>query len=147
MKKLMATLALLLPLLSHADVKADIAQVDKDLETCLASEEGQSNMGMKECTGTAFDSADKILNVLYKAKVAELSKSTGDKEGDSYNKEILNRLKVSQRAWVAFRDSNSSLASTEMLGGTGEGLVYIDSLYSMTKSRVLELDSILNMER
>ncbi|MGZ6417306.1 MAG: lysozyme inhibitor LprI family protein, partial [Pseudobdellovibrio sp.] len=111
MKKMIAVLAVLLPLTTFADVKADIAKVDKDLETCLASDDGQSNLGMKECTGAAYDSADKILNQLYKAKVDELSKPTGSKDGDAYNKEILNRLKTSQRAWIIFRDSNSSLAS------------------------------------
>jgi uncharacterized protein YecT (DUF1311 family) len=144
MKKVILTLLALAPSFAFAGVKEEVAKIDSTLQACLNSPDGQSTVGMKECTGAAFDSADKLLNQEYSAYVATLKKKSGDPLTDKDDAETLRRLVASEKAWVAFRDTNSSLAGTTMLGGTGEGLVIADTAYEMTKARVLELNTLIN---
>ena len=53
------------------------------------------------------------------------------------------KLKKSQRAWVAFRDANAEFGADEMRGGTGEGLLYMGTVTQMTRQREKELASYL----
>lgn len=122
-----------------SEVSAKIAAVDAAESACLDNPDNQNTIAMKECSGAAFDGYDKILNDEYKIIVNNLKKPTNDQYQKADNAEILKRLVTSQRAWVKFRDSNSDFTSTQMLGGTGEGLIYIGQMNSMTKARILEI--------
>jgi uncharacterized protein YecT (DUF1311 family) len=143
MRHLMLTSIVLFSGFAFADSKSDLAKVETDYNACLNSPEGQSNMGMKMCTGSAYDGADKILNEVYQKIVKAFSQKTGDKDSDDLSSESLRRLVASERAWITFRDTNSSLAGMDMYRGTGESLEIVSKAYDMTKARVNELVDML----
>lgn len=95
-----------------------------------------SNLMMKICIATDYQKADAKLNAVYKETVSSLKK-----EGSETSKEILSRLVKAQKAWVTFRDAECDLQATDMLGGTGEGLVALSCLKELTEKRVEELKS------
>jgi uncharacterized protein YecT (DUF1311 family) len=92
---------------------------------------------MKQCVAAAFRDADKLLNRTYQGMSKEW---IGDDIGSSERKK---RLIAAQRAWVAFRDAECSLQATEMLGGTGEGLIVGQCLYEMTANRVMQIEDLM----
>jgi uncharacterized protein YecT (DUF1311 family) len=134
MKSVLMLALALLPALAHADATSELAQIDKSMQACIAKDE--SNMGMKMCTGEAYEAADKLLNRIYKNTTLELKKKTGDKYADDQNAETLKRLVAAQRAWIPFKDAQCELEGTSMLGGSGESLVIGGCMYQMTVDRV-----------
>jgi uncharacterized protein YecT (DUF1311 family) len=117
------------------DPSADFAAIDNTLKTCLARD--GSTPAVDNCNARAHSAADRILNRLYGAQIAQLNHpSKGDPAADA---EILKRLVASERAWITYRDKNCDFDSTSMLGGTGESNVYSRCLYDMTKQRALYL--------
>ena len=138
MKSLFLTLSLLAPMLAHAETPTEqVQKVEAVRKTCL--DNAQSNMDMKICEFSAYQEADKILNAQYKAAVDTLSKAT-----DADSKETLRRLVASERAWIAYRDTDCDFNGVEMLGGSGESLVIGGCLADAEAARVLELDQVLN---
>lgn len=145
---MMISVLALLPTLSFAaaepanrksEVAAKIASVADAETTCLENPDNSSTVGMKECMGLAFEGYDNILNDEYKVIVADLKKPAEDEYDQKANAEILKRLVKSQRAWIKYRDENSSFASIQMLGGTGEGIIYMGKINGMTKARIIEI--------
>ncbi len=132
---------------AFASVKSDLRKVTADTQKCLDNPENYSTAGMNMCLGEGYGAADKVLNQVYSGIVEGLKKPTGDADGDKSNAEILGRLVQAQRAWIKFRDEESNLQGIEMLGGTGETQIVLGSLYSMTKTRALQLDKLLGGER
>lgn len=144
MKNAILAFLVLAPALAFADVKSDIAQVEQATQKCLDNPENYSTAGMNGCLNEGYEAADKILNSYYRQLTSDLKRKSGDKETDAYNAEILNRLIKSERAWIAFRDAQSSYEGTTMLGGSGETTTVLNSLYDMTKARVLQLELTQN---
>lgn len=120
------------------ETKRELSQIESNLDKCLQSDEGMSNMGMKMCVGDAHSAADKVLNQVYQSVTAGLKK-----ENSEESQEILRRLVAAQRAWIVYRDANSNLHGISMLNGSGEGLEIVGQLYHMTKERTLELSKLL----
>jgi uncharacterized protein YecT (DUF1311 family) len=143
MKHLITLIIALAPTLSFATVKDDLAKIDADLHKCLNAPDGQSTVGMNFCMEQGEQAADVELNIVYKGIVAGLQKKTGDQYQDSANSETLKRLIASERAWVTFRDANSTLNGVTMLGGTGETSVILGTQYDMTTKRVTEINDLL----
>jgi uncharacterized protein YecT (DUF1311 family) len=143
MKQTILVTMILFSGLAFADAKSDLAKVDADYQTCLNSPDGMSNSGMKGCTATAYDGADQILNKVYGNIVKGLKVVTGDKYSDHQSVETLSRLVTAQRAWITFRNADSELAGVDMLGGTGESLEIVSSLYDMTRTRAQALADLL----
>ena len=104
-------------------------------DDCDRSDE--STIGMKMCASVDFTNADAQLNLEYKKIVSKLKQDASDE----YNKETLKRLVKAQKAWISFRDAECDLQATEMLGGTGEGLVALGCLRDLTEKRTSELKS------
>jgi uncharacterized protein YecT (DUF1311 family) len=72
---------------------------------------------MNFCADKDFAVADAELNTVYKAALAEIAKSTGQKPYDAKSWEAA--LRASQRAWVAFRDADcKELEPMKWGGGT-----------------------------
>jgi uncharacterized protein YecT (DUF1311 family) len=144
-------IAFLLPLvtsvalgLDNPGVLKQLEKVDGTYQACL--EEAESNVEMKVCTGQAADSAMNLLSTQLRKIVDTLGVSSGDALLDRYNVETLRRLKLSQRAWLKFRDAQCSLDASEMLFGTGEGLIYSGCLYRMTVERIQSLHRLFESE-
>lgn len=87
----------------------------------------QSNAEMKMDASRSFEVADKAMNEAYKQLMAVLSE-----EGK-------NRLKVAQRAWITYRDAQSSFVAHQFAGGTMEGLENIGALHMLTEERTKRL--------
>jgi uncharacterized protein YecT (DUF1311 family) len=137
MKSVLLLALALCPSLALADATSDLAKIDKAFEACIAKDE--SNMGMKMCTGEAYEAADKLLNRNYKNTVLELKKDSGDKYTNESNAEILKRVVAAQKAWIPFKDAQCNLEGTTMLGGSGESLMIGGCMYRMTVDRVKAL--------
>jgi uncharacterized protein YecT (DUF1311 family) len=144
MKTILLALLVLAPTMAHADTKGDLAKIDAAENACESSPDGSSTVGMDACINTAYVAADKVLNVVYKQITVALKKPSGDADQDRNNATSLKALINSEKAWVAYRDSDSYLLSTEMIGGTGQGTMNVEALYSLTKGRAIELDDYLN---
>jgi uncharacterized protein YecT (DUF1311 family) len=123
-----------------ASVSSDLAAIDAHYKTCMAKD--PDNVGLKECTHTAYSEADKVLTKTYRSIQAALKATQpGDSEADD-KKEEFKRLLASERAWISYRDAECDLRGVEMLGGSGEGLVIGSCLYSLTAQRVKDLDDL-----
>lgn len=139
------TLALAIaPCVALATTTSDLAAVDARLKTCI--DRDSSNMGMTTCTGEAYEAADKVLNRVYNAAVANLKKPSGDADETRTGQERLRRVIASERAWIGYRDADCAMQGTDMLGGSGESLVIIDCRFSMTKARAVALDDFFNVK-
>lgn len=93
-----------------------------------------SNLEMKECAAQDYEFADKQLNLVYKQLMTKL---------DSIGKE---KLKISQIAWIKFRDSNAEFYADSFREGTGAGLLFLSSKITSTENRVKELQNYLNSQ-
>lgn len=122
-------------------VKADAAKIEKALEKCM--EDVTSNYAMRECSAEKHEAADVLLNRVYKSQVAVLKKQIQDEKGEGplgqYGEETLKRLVKAQKSWIAFRDAECDLEGTDMLFGSGEGLVISSCLGEMTLERAKKL--------
>ena len=136
MRLLIACAALLVaPAFAHADVKAELARIEATQDKCLQAD--NSNVAMKQCIWDAYGDADKLLHRIYQ----RMSKGWIGEDPDSAERK--KRLVSAQRAWVAFRDAECSLQATQMLGGTGEGLVQGSCLYKLTAERTRQIDVLM----
>lgn len=87
---------------------------------------------MSRCGYYHWVGADIQLNRSYN----ELLKKLGTKAAKE-------KLVKAQRAWLAFRDATCKFESDEMAGGTGEGVLYLGCLGTVTEERNLKLKEYL----
>ncbi len=113
------------------------AATDARLKACVARD--SSNAHIMACTSVAQIAADARLNGVYQAWTEALKHPKPDDAKD--DAEILKRLVVAERAWIAFRDADCDLRSTSALGGTAEPVVFGDCRYAMTNARVEALEA------
>jgi uncharacterized protein YecT (DUF1311 family) len=139
--------ALLFGSTSHADAIPPGKMVDHiqaKRKACM--DNAESNADMKQCEADAYVAADKELNSVYKKMIKELNDVSAQEQKDKiedserYGAETKRRLVESQRAWVKFRDTNCSYKGTQMLNGSGEGLIVLGCLADTTLNRVAELN-------
>ena len=143
MKHVLFAALIVFPFPALATVPSDIAGIDGKLKACLAKNE--TTMGMNQCNGDALAAADKFLTSVYKNGVDQFKHSQpGDSVDD--NKEKLTRLIASERAWVAYKESDCKLQGITMLNGSGEGTILGDCLYRMTRDRAKSLDELLTSQ-
>ena len=109
---------------------AAMAQQAEEFNYDKCMENAASTYEMNECAAKETAIQDKRLNASYKRAISVL---TLDKSPES--KEIIKRLRNAQRAWITARDADCSLLSVQMLGGTGEGMIYNSCFASETKKR------------
>jgi uncharacterized protein YecT (DUF1311 family) len=142
MKNLLVFCLLAAPGFTHADVPADIAKIQADQNAC--TDQNSSTVGMKNCAGTAYSKAQALLTKLTAEVTARLQaqeaqdQKNGIPAGQDSN-EVLRRLQDSQTKWEDYATSKCDFNATEMLGGTGEGLIYIDCLAASTLDRVKDV--------
>jgi uncharacterized protein YecT (DUF1311 family) len=110
------------------------AKLQDPLEAaCLDAD--QSQMGMNQCEGEAFDRADKALN----AQWAKIMADQGAKEE--------NQLWLdSQRAWLKYRDSYCRAAAYSSLGGSIYPMLVSGCMADLTRRRTQELTASLEGE-
>lgn len=82
---------------------------------------------MRTCEASRYATAQQELNAAYQGLMEHLDQ--GQKE----------KLRMTQRAWLRFRDANADFQASIVQGGTLAPLVRISSLTEMTKARAQEL--------
>ncbi|MEJ6570460.1 MAG: DUF1311 domain-containing protein [Akkermansiaceae bacterium] len=87
----------------------------------------QTNSELKAQAYARHEKADKAMNTAYKALLSSLNE-VGQK-----------RLKISQRAWITFRDAQADFDCHHFDGGSFEGLERIGSLDQLTQARTKRL--------
>jgi uncharacterized protein YecT (DUF1311 family) len=130
------------PVFALADVASDLATIDTTLQQCL--DKNSSNLGMKQCTGDAYVSADALLNKTYRNILIDIKKPAAIKILKLAQIEKRKRLVEAERAWITYRDSECKMQGIDMLGGTGESLIIGGCYYQLTVDRVKDIDRPFN---
>lgn len=111
-----------------------LAPIEAKLKRCKASNPG--NIPERLCTDDARKAVDAALTRLYGQITTALKRPSGSSDNDSSNRELLKRLVASERAWIAYRDSECLHESGTMLGGSGEPTILVECEYSFERDRV-----------
>lgn len=97
-----------------------------------------STVDLNSCAEQRLDVADKALNETYQKIFADLA--LPDTENAAGNLEWADALRVSQRAWVAFRDADcEKLMIHEAGGGTATTGAILGCMTEMTEARTKDL--------
>jgi uncharacterized protein YecT (DUF1311 family) len=101
-------------------------------------EKAITTVDLNICSEQSLDAADKALNETYMKILADLA--LPDTENAAGNHEWTEALKVSQRAWVAFRDADcKKLIVHEAGGGTATTGAILGCMTEMTEARTKSL--------
>ncbi len=95
--------------------------------------------GSASCEQAAFVAADKTLNAVYRNVIASLRHPGIDRA--PFNPQVVQRLVMSERAWLAYRTAECNYRSAVAIGAPLEGFEYQQCLYALTKERVSGLTS------
>lgn len=132
---------------SAADPAAQSACIGQMSRACMDSQDGgHTTLGMSSCLGAEADVWDLFLNVEYLATMA-LSKVADEGEAE-FSPAFANRvesLRAAQRAWIAFRDAECSLAYAQWGSGSMRNIAGADCRMKMTAKRTLELRDMREM--
>lgn len=82
----------------------------------------------------SFKKADAALNATYSELMAQLSGASGQK------------LRVAQRAWLAFRDAECAYQGSAVEGGSAQPMVVSSCMAALTEDRVQQLRGYLSCE-
>jgi uncharacterized protein YecT (DUF1311 family) len=113
-----------LGLVLMAALQAGRAQTQELKDPC----QDGSTMAGNSCAQKKFAEADGRLNVEYKGLLANLATS-----------EAGEKLRVSQRAWLKYRDAEAEYEAQFYKGGSGESGIFYTCLLRMTNARIEEL--------
>jgi len=108
---------------------SDTDIIDKNLNACLDSSQNYTTYGMTQCEVRAEDAWSKELNKYYKLLMQTLTEDEKQK------------LKISQKNWLVYRDSENTFSSTiyNHMEGTMWGTAKIMAGLELIKHRTLEL--------
>jgi uncharacterized protein YecT (DUF1311 family) len=94
----------------------------------LSSVHAQTQAEMNAQARKDFDQADAELNKVYQSLLAKLADT-----------EAKNKLRESQRAWIAFRDAEAALAADQVRGGSAAPVLRWTSMTQTTEQRIKQL--------
>jgi uncharacterized protein YecT (DUF1311 family) len=128
MRSLMAA-AFLLTASLPALAEDEVDPIDAALTRCLDTPANQDTEGMIQCFGTAYEAWDKALNEAYRDAMEGLDAAQRD------------RLKDSQRKWLAYRDAEDDFSASLVTPQSGSIVRVIINQVSvdLVKARVLAL--------
>lgn len=97
---------------------------------------GGSIMEASFCTQWAYEEADSVLNAVYRAAMAAI-----DRQNISADRKERWRtsLRDTQRAWIAFKESDCRLVAIEWAGLRGENVASLSCLTRHTEARAEDL--------
>jgi uncharacterized protein YecT (DUF1311 family) len=99
----------------------------------VAQVRGQTQADMNARARAEFEQADAELNKCYEALLTKLP----DVEGKE-------KLKQSQRAWLAFRDAEAAFAADEARGGSMVPAIRYEIMAELTQQRIKQLKARFN---
>jgi uncharacterized protein YecT (DUF1311 family) len=97
---------------------------------------------MAACASEEFVKADRALNVVYGKLLAKMQEIDKDNPKDARDKAV-DRLRKSQRAWLAWRNEDCPLRSILNMGGTMERIEWPSCSAEMTRERSKQLSELL----
>jgi Uncharacterized protein conserved in bacteria len=103
------------------------------LFVALAHIQAQTQAAMNAQGGAEFERADAELNKTYEA----LLKKLPDEQGKE-------KLKQSQRAWLAFRDSEAAFVADQARGGSMAPTIRYETMTELTQQRIKQLKTRLS---
>ncbi len=111
--------------------------------TELCSMDGPQQ-AMNQCAYQRFDAADKDLNAIWPKAVASAKESDKqrDKQYDS-RPDDFETLRAAQRAWITFRDAHCTMEGYQARGGSMEPMLYNLCRETLTRTRISQLESML----
>jgi uncharacterized protein YecT (DUF1311 family) len=107
---------------------------------CLDTPDGQSTLGMRDCSNRETAVWDERLNKAYKALLHQLGDIDAERNGKKLKGADL--IREAERAWVSFRDKQCDVTGLPMEGGTGAGVLIDDCYLEQTAQHALWLESI-----
>jgi uncharacterized protein YecT (DUF1311 family) len=110
-------------------------------QPCLDTPEGQSTVGMKECSNREVLVWDERLNKAYqKLQKGGLGETEIQRDGKKLKGADL--FRDVQRAWIAYRDKKCDAAGLPMEGGTGAGVLILGCLLRETAHQALWIEEM-----
>lgn len=101
-----------------------VHEIRRSSERCTNS--GKSVAEIKQCVSKIQEMADQLLDQTYNK---ELNNSASDQG-------TVTRLQKSQKSWFIYRLDECSYEASDILGGTGDGLIYDKCILDMTVERI-----------
>ncbi|MFD0976778.1 lysozyme inhibitor LprI family protein [Salinimicrobium gaetbulicola] len=134
MKILLTTILILFSVFNYGQVDST-DHIGKELQDCLDSSENYSTKRMTDCVNTATEKWDAELNKAYKELL------------DLLMAEQKEKLKISQREWIEFRDKEIEFSNQLYydLEGTMWIPVAAQTKLDLTKKRTIELESFISV--
>ena len=106
------------------------------LLVAVAQIHAQTQAAMNVQARAEFERADAELNKTYEALLTKVP----DAEGKE-------KLRQSQRAWLAFRDSEAAFAAAQARGGSIAPTMRYETMTELTQQRIKQLKTRLTEER
>lgn len=107
---------------------------------CLDSPDGQSTLGMRECSNREMAVWDERLNKAYKAFLDQNGDTDAERDGRKVKGADL--IRDAERAWLTFRDKQCDVTGLPMEGGTGAYVLIDDCYLDLTADHALWLEGI-----
>ena len=129
MKKVIFVIFIFSSVTIYGQKKEKQHPIDVRREQCLNKPENQNTYGCRDCERIAYEEWDKEMNVYYKRLMSYL----GNEEKE--------KLKIAQRRWIAYRDSEMDFIGTTCynLQGTLWGIVASQRYMEIVRARAIEL--------
>jgi uncharacterized protein YecT (DUF1311 family) len=109
-------------------------------EDKLNCKEPVTQNDMTQCAALDFEKADKALNVIW----PKIKSQAEAQDKDTGKREYLDSLMASQRAWIAYRDTECTRRAMEMHGGSGEPMLLYGCKGQLTSQRIKDLQDDAN---
>lgn len=108
-------------------------------------DDAKSTAEINACADKAFEEADTALNRVYKQALAAVPKRAIEPPYDAKSWEAA--LRESQRAWLAYRDSECKTHQSMFWGGgSGTSAVVLGCMTEKTKARTKELTESYDLQ-
>jgi uncharacterized protein YecT (DUF1311 family) len=107
---------------------------------CLDTPDGQSTLGMRECSNRETAVWDERLNKAYKAFLDQNGDTDAERNGKTVKGADL--IRDAERAWLTFRDKQCDVTGLPMEGGTGAYVLIDDCMLEQTAAHALWLEGI-----
>ncbi len=110
-------------------------------EKKLDCKEAVTDAEIQQCAAEDVERADRALNAAYGKAVKVLA--SRDDGRDPSEPSWLDALKVAQRAWIKFRDSECEMESYQAWGGTLQPVFHASCLARLSEQRAKEIEAFL----
>lgn len=118
------------------------------LLAALVSSPPQTQSNLNDGSGTALARADAAMNRQYRVTLSAMARmdsfdAPDARSGPTYRAALL----ASQRAWLAFRDTECVVEGYEFRGGSAQGMAVSDCKAKLTRARTAQLATLSKLSQ